>query len=334
MSRVSFTIGLIGTALAAAGCTIATRPAVSTPAVTPMSTARHGAGHGDAHYALGRYYQGQVRYDEAIRAYQEVLDAQPNHADAHNALGVIHAIQGRYVMAETELRTALRLAPGAAHIQNNLGYALLLQGYFAEAISAFEKALLLEPGQARAADNLRIAQARLAGRSEPSAPAPVPVKAASLKPQRSMVAEVEPTLRVRAVTANVIELRLPAQSRNERKDPLPAQSPIRLEVANGNGVGGLARQTSAYLKGIGYGPVRLTNQKPFTLGRTEIQFRPGFQQQAQRLQAALAGKGVLAPSGLLRQDIQVRVVLGKDLRTAAQLAEIEEVPIRLARNGE
>lgn len=331
MSRASIVLSLISAALTAAGCTMLNRQAASTPAVAPMSAARHGASHGDAQYALGRYYQGQVRYDDAIRSYQDVLEAQPDHADAHNALGVIYATQGRHEMAETELRTALQLAPGAAHIHNNLGYALLLQGRVAEALPVFEKALRLEPGQTRAADNLKIAQARLAGRSEPSAPAPVPVKAVSLKPERSLVAEVRPTLQVRSVAANVIELRLPEVIRNESKAPAAMQAPVRLEVTNGNGVGGLARQTSAYLKGIGYGPVRLTNRKPYTLARTEIQFRPGFQQQAQSLQAALAGKGVLAQSGLLRRDIHVRVVLGKDVRTTAQLAGIEAgEPLRLA----
>lgn len=157
------------------------------------------------------------------------------------------------------------------------------------------------------------------------------VKSLAPKAERVLVKETGLVLRISPVAANVIELRLPEQQRSESKTLPAAQAPVRVEVANGNGVGGLARKTSSYLKGIGYGPVRLTNQKPFTLARTEIQFRPGFQQQAKSLQSALAGRGVLASSDLLRQDIHVRVVLGKDLRTTAQLAEIEAgKPLRLA----
>ncbi|HZX29803.1 MAG TPA: tetratricopeptide repeat protein [Rhodocyclaceae bacterium] len=338
MSRTVLSITLAGAALAAAGCTLANREAPPAPAATPMATpiaaTRHGASHGDAHYALGRYYQGQVRYDDAIKAYQEVLAAQPDHAEAHNALGVIYATQGRWDMAEAELRTALNLAPSSAHIHNNLGYAQLLQGHPAEAATAFEEALRLDPNQARAADNLRIAQARLAGR--PVAAAPAPVKAEPPRPQVPSVAVVAPTPQASPVSANIIELRLPAPPRNDgRLAAAPAASaaplPAGLEVANGNGVPGLAKQASAYFKGMGYGRVRLTNQKPFVLGQTQIQFRPGYQQQAEGLRTALAGKGVLSPSASLRQDIQVRVVLGKDLRAAPRLAEGEEPePIRLA----
>lgn len=334
MSRTVLSISLAGAVLAAAGCTLASREAPQNPVATPVAATRHGASHGDAHYALGRYYQGQVRYDEAIKAYQEVLAAQPDHAEAHNALGVIYATQGRQAEAETELRTALDLAPGAAHIHNNLGYALLLQGRLSEAATAFEEALRLDPSQVRAADNLRIAQARLAGR--PLAEAPTPVKVEPPRPQAPSVAVVAPTLQVSPVSANVIELRLPAPPRNDgRISAAPtapaAPLPAGLEVANGNGVPGMARQASAYFKEMGYSRVRLTNQKPFVQGQTQIQFRPGYQQQAEGLRTALAGKGVLSPSGSLRQDIQVRVVLGKDLRAAPRVAETEvPEPLRLA----
>lgn len=303
MPRIPLTIGLLSTLLAAAGCTmLGQQPApvaAAAPVVMPVSTARHGAGHGEANYALGRYYQGQRRYEDAIRAYREVLEAQPDHADAHNALGVIYANQGRYELAEWEIRTALRLQPDAAYIHNNLGYALLLQGRFAEAVSAFGKALFLEPGQPRAADNLKAAQARLA--------------------ERTAAAEPGLNLRFSEVLAAVIG-----------GGEAAAQSAVRLEIANGNGVTGLARQISAQLREAGYGAVRFTNQKPFDQERTEIQFRPGFQRQAQGLQAALAGRGVLARSDSLAQDIHLRVVLGRDLTAAPGPEAGAGEPLRLA----
>ena len=104
-------------------------------------------------------------------------------------------------------------------------------------------------------------------------------------------------------------------------------------MANGNGVEGLARQTSAYLKEAGYGPMRLTNQKPFGQPHTEIQYRPGFEEQARALQLRLAGKGVTASSSRLRQDVEVRVVLGLDVRSVAQLTAAEPGALRLADAG-
>lgn len=304
MPRIPLTIGLLSTLLAAAGCTmLGQQPApvaAAAPVVMPVSSARHGAGHGEANYALGRYYQGQRRYDDAIRAYREVLEAEPDHADAHNALGVIYANQRRYELAEWEIRTALRLRPDAAYVHNNLGYALLLQGRFAEAVSAFGKALFLEPGQPRAADNLKAAQARLA--------------------ERTAGAEPGLNLRFSEMLAAVIG----------GGDGAPPPSAVRLEIANGNGVTGLARQISAQLREAGYGAVRFTNQKPFDQERTEIQFRPGFQRQAQGLQAALAGRGVLARSDSLAQDIHLRVVLGRDLTAAPATEARGGEPLRLA----
>lgn len=328
MNGLPLPISLLTLVLAQAACSTANNQASTERAIAPMATTRHGASHADAHYALGRYYQGQIRYDHAIQAYRQVLEAQPDHADAHNALGVIYALQGRQALAEQELRAALDVAPGAAHIHNNLGYALLLQGRAAEAVAAFEEALRLDPGHVRATDNLRLARAKLdvqaVAPSSPRGLAKDEESAAVLPSPSSFPGEGQAVARGVPVASNVYELQLPLPHRESSSLSVsPPASPVpRLEVANGNGVEGLARRTSLYLKEAGYPQARLTNQKPYEQALTEIQCRPGFEREAKQLQKFLAGKGWITEAHSLRQGIEVRVVLGRDLKSTAQMAAV------------
>lgn len=84
----------------------------------------------------------------------------------------------------------------------------------------------------------------------------------------------------------------------------------RLEVANGNGISGMARRFRHLLGQMGIPVERLSNDKPYTKTNTTIQYSPGFEKQAASLQKALQGKAQLASRQLTTSD--VRLVLGKD----------------------
>lgn len=84
----------------------------------------------------------------------------------------------------------------------------------------------------------------------------------------------------------------------------------RLEVANGNGVTGMARRFRSLLGQMGIPVDRLSNEKPYKQVTTTIQYSPGFEKQAASLQKALQGKAQLASRQLVASD--VRLVLGKD----------------------
>ncbi|WP_374580297.1 LytR C-terminal domain-containing protein [Pseudoduganella sp.] len=84
----------------------------------------------------------------------------------------------------------------------------------------------------------------------------------------------------------------------------------RLEVANGNGVTGMARRFRHLLGAMGIPVDRLSNDKPYKQVSTTIQYSPGFEKQAASLQKALQGKAQLASRQLTGSD--VRLVLGKD----------------------
>lgn len=406
----------------------------------------------DAMYQLGRYYQGQRRYDQAAEAYRKALDADGSFVEAHNGLGVIYSMQGRYDEAVTEFRTAISQAPNAGHLYNNLGHALYLQGAYAEAVSVLKQAAALDPENPRTLNNLALAYAK-AGETDKSrqvfaeatkstsadpavvAPAasdqisvsqPAPVEpvsgakqaradaavvahAASDQAGVSQPATVEPisgtkpastdSAVVAHTTSDKISVPQPApvepnsdakqavatqptvqtlalpkdrgvirsapavpaattESRvetgpiapnvyepSERAEPVrraaivatteimttavapeaatTAPAPVtqadssavrlHLEVSNGNGVTGLARKVAYFLHDSGYANARLTNRKPFTVQTTQIQYRYGHQEDAEHLRSSLPGNTGMVPSSNLRADINLRVVLGRDM---------------------
>lgn len=136
------------------------------------------------------------------------------------------------------------------------------------------------------------------------------------------------------VSANVYELR-------ERTSPprmvtaQPAQpvdvKAARLEVSNGNGVTGMARRVGGILGENGFDTARLTNQKPFIVKVSQIQYQPGFIDEARRLQTTLPGKPAIVESSKLRQDIKLRLLLGRDM--TSRLAQLESLrTVQLASN--
>ncbi len=125
--------------------------------IKPTYNVRHSTETPDAYYQLGRYYQGQNRYEQAQVAYQKALAIDGAYAEARNGLGVVYAMQGRQQEALEQLRLAVKQAPNAAHIHSNLGYALYLSGSYAEAASTLERAVALEPTNQAAHTNLALA---------------------------------------------------------------------------------------------------------------------------------------------------------------------------------
>ena len=92
----------------------------------------------------------------------------------------------------------------------------------------------------------------------------------------------------------------------------PDVKTIGVEVANGNGVSRLAKRVGGYLQHQGYPAARLTNQKPYTVKVSQIQYRQGFDEAARQLQSSLPGNPEIVQSSDLRKDINLRLVVGKD----------------------
>jgi hypothetical protein len=105
-----------------------------------------------------------------------------------------------------------------------------------------------------------------------------------------------------------------------------------LEVSNGNGITGMAQRVSGLLATVGLPKARLTNQPPYAQRLTEIQFRDGHAGAAASLGARLPNHPVataVAPDRL-RADIDVRLVLGRDLPADVALVEPDPLAGRVA----
>src|SRR6185312_2910644 len=93
---------------------------------------------------------------------------------------------------------------------------------------------------------------------------------------------------------------------------------IRIEVSNGSGIAGMAREVSNFLRENGLPQARLTDRQPFRQLQTEIHYRPGSYKLAEQIGKMMPRqtppKQILVKEGYnLRKDIQVRILLGADI---------------------
>ena len=85
------------------------------------------------------------RLDEAVIAYQELLQSDPDNFKAYNNLGTVYEEKHDYETAAASYRRALEINPEAAPVHYNLGHALQKQGQYEAAIDAYQAALALRP---------------------------------------------------------------------------------------------------------------------------------------------------------------------------------------------
>lgn len=150
MKLTALSLALVAALGMSAGC--------STQTSMSQSQARPAATSADAQYALGRYYQGQQRYELAIDAYRRALDANPAHAGAHNGLGASLLLAGRGAEAIEQFKAGLRHQPASAALWNNLGYAYALNGENGLAEMAYKQSLKLDPTDYKTSTNLAAVQ--------------------------------------------------------------------------------------------------------------------------------------------------------------------------------
>lgn len=172
----------------------------------------HGHDNPQALYRLGRYYQGQARYAQALDAYRQALSIEPRHVDSLTGMGVTYARLGDHDTALRLLVAAASLDPGSAMAQNNLGYIHWLRNERDLAIQAYRDALKLDPMNARARDNLRFVMNEAA-----NAPAAVASSAAPADVAPAAVAAVDPAPEgLQRVAPQVYELRAAAPAQGEQ----------------------------------------------------------------------------------------------------------------------
>jgi len=338
MFKVKKLTWAIGCALVLNGCAFPFQSKVASVndiEVRPVERINHAGYQPKIMYLLGRYYQGKIQYGKAIEAYHKAIALNPSYVEVHNGLAVIYAIQGNFDLSFQHFSKALKIEPRSSYLHNNLGYAYLIQGNEYEAAEAFKMALQIDPKNEQARTNLVTASNRIGvsveelmaiALSESTVDNSASVtavqfnsnedtKASELVQVASNVYEfnkLESTIATPVEEQLNIDPVMIAMSVEKQDSKVQRFTEMRIEVSNGNGVGGMARQVSHFLEHYGAEGVRLTNHQTFYYPETEIYFRSGNAQHANQLNQVLPKPVRMIESDDLRSDIQVKILLGSD----------------------
>lgn len=282
--------------------------------------------HVEAHNGLGVSYSLQGRQELALQHLRKAIELLPMATHLHNNLGYAHLARGQESEAAAAFEQALRLDPENRQARNNL-------------VAVYEKAglhdkaamLTMARPEPTAAPVAMSAIASGLAPGTPSATMPAAVTAATVGKQEMQHSAHSTHARLVQVTPNVFELRMTEADsmmvihtgKTTGKTVVPQDSgnldskDIRIEVSNGNGVSGMAGQVSGFLQRSGFAKVRLTDRQPYQQAQTEIHYRPGNSVLAGQISQMMPNQAPMVESYNLRREVQVRVLLGKDVSREA-----------------
>ena len=344
MFRIKQLSWAVGCTLALNGCAFLQKDtSLADIEIKPVMNIRHANGSPKIMYLLGRYYQGKIDYQKAITSYEKALEKKPDYVEVHNGLGVIYSIQGRHELSLQHFLKAIEISPKETYLYNNLGYAYLIQGNETEAVRSLEKALLLDPENERARLNLATAQERIDLNNKSTSSQVTSVNSSSAEissvkrqisktdfkeldePQLSDASKSEfqpshtfpSTYEHKVIESKTIEsgslVTVSSENAPQSKESRSLNNKdIRIEVSNGNGITGMAKQVSFFFQQYGLAGARLTNHQTYNQNQTEIYYRSGNYQQAYQINQMLPKQVKLVESKALRNDIQVKILLGQD----------------------
>ncbi|MDI6891796.1 MAG: O-antigen ligase family protein [Actinomycetota bacterium] len=93
--------------------------------------------------------------DEAILAYKEMIEFEPNHSQSHYNLGVAYYLKGELDEAVAEWEEAARLKPAEVDAYRMMAKVCEKKGDTAIAIRAYKKVLQLDPDNSEALEGLK-----------------------------------------------------------------------------------------------------------------------------------------------------------------------------------
>lgn len=300
---------------------------------------------GRTHHLARRFEAAQASYMAALQAEPQHVNARNGLATLYAELGEL----GKAIPIWQQLtrEAAGKAGPETAFLFSNLGYAHFLRGDYNGALSALEKACLLDPLNYRAWTHLGSA---LEKAGQPERAQLMYKQAAALREhdfksdyalvQRQVAPAIEKAVRARArpddgwastevrqLANGMFELhRIPADPVARPVDPVPLPVPREqlavlpaivssekalLEIRNGNGVTGMAKSLSLKIDSDALQVVRLSNQRPFDVRQTRVEYEPAFRAAAQRL-AERFGNAVAVEVGGVK-PANMRLVIGRDI---------------------
>lgn len=260
----------------------------------------------DAAYGAGRALQMAHSSDAAMRAYKTVLTTSPQHVDARNGMASILAERGDMEGAIALWQGLIAERGSDAYLFGNLGHAYFLSGRYAEAQQAQQRACLLDPANAQHWQRLASTLEKIGDAER------------ALRMQRQALALLEHDLPTDvdvvgvAGIAGMAQLVL-IQGIDGMLTLQRTEHPTSLEIANGNGVPGMARATARRLLDPALRVALLSNAAGFGVQHTRIEYRPAARTAAERLAQQIQPDAVLiaATRGL---GTDLRLVLGRNAR--------------------
>lgn len=268
-----------------------------------------------AHYKLGRFYQQRAQHGKAVIEFNRAVDADPEYVNAYNALGVAYGAMHEYENAENAFRKAISLDPERADLHNNLGYSYFCRKDFKAAVACLEKAAALDD-KSRIKNNLELARAGYTGN----------VQAQENRVEKSFAGKVK-DIAPRALPQTpahhqTTSGQIPGQTGGQRLVKQTDRRPAGIDVANGNGVEGMARRTAGYLKRNGLDVRRISNASHFNMPKTQIYYKDGYLQEAYLLSSFIPGRqDFIKVDALSSIRLHVKLVLGRDMIPNRQILQ-------------
>ncbi|QYF95024.1 LytR C-terminal domain-containing protein [Massilia sp. PAMC28688] len=296
---------------------------------TPLLTA---SGAEEA-YQAGRADHLARRPEEARRHYEAALMAAPGHLDARNALAAWHAEHGdiKQAIALWEGLAGAVAGPASGYVLSNLGYARFLDGDLVNARSALEQACLMDPLNHRAWHHLGNVLGKLGQRDRAEAmyrqaaallghdfksdyalvsKAGIPAIDAAVQLASAESQDSEDGFGRTEITRDDGGVFILRRLEGKGRAVVAAGQPRpMLEIANGNGVRGMARSLTRLMWEEQV--VRVSNYKAFDVKHTRVEYRPSFKPAAERL-AHRVGASQLVPVASAG-PADMRLVIGRDL---------------------
>lgn len=104
--------------------------------------------------ALARLAERRGQTDEALHAYNKILEKYPNNQVAHHRLGVVKAQEGKFAEADQHFHRAWQIGPQSADLLCDMGFRLYLEHRLPEAEKLYREALQKQPKHPSALNNL------------------------------------------------------------------------------------------------------------------------------------------------------------------------------------
>ena len=285
-------------------------------------------------YERGRQLHRAGQYVEAKQAYISALSLDQTHAEAKNGMAALMGMSGDLDNAIVLLEQLAKDHP-VPHVYSNLAYALQLRGRELEARNALQQALSIDPSHEGNRSRLQALDKKLnaANETEPI----IEIDATAVSDSSDNKIEVtgpstyalrypistSPSLSAQSDRASESKSKVSAMSSSDAQLDTPAKpihgAALSVELVNGNGVNGLAKQVGSSLPVDRWRVVRTANYKNYSVELTRIEYLPQHADDARRFSNMLGISTRFRPN--TEQRGTLRIILGHDCKNIAQLKE-------------